>query len=59
MEVVGFVGTDRHKGSRHRKAVYVAAYRTVHVGKLVDIEVVAGGEGEIPVLGRAYVAIET
>ena len=56
MEVIAFVGADRHKTGCHGKAVEVARNVAVHVGQTVSVEVVRGGEREVPVLGGPYVA---
>ena len=56
MEVVAFVRAHGHEACRHGETVEVARYVAVHIGELVGVEIVAGGESEIPVACGAYVA---
>ena len=54
MEVVALVRAYGNEGSRHGEAVQVARDAAVHVGYLVLVEVVGGGEREVPPLGGTH-----
>lgn len=49
-EVVTFIGAYGHKAGCHGEAVQVSGDAAVHVSNLVQVEIIAGREVEIPVL---------
>ena len=49
MEVVALVWSDGHEGGRHSEAMQVARYGTIHVGNLLEVEVIGGREIEVPI----------
>ena len=57
VEAVALVGAHGHETGTHREAVHLACDRAIHVGNLVLIEVVAGREREVPVLGGLDIAV--
>ena len=58
MKVVGFVWAYGYYARAHGEAVEVARDIKVHIGDFLQVEVIGGSCGELPVLGGAYVARE-
>ena len=59
MEIIALVGAYRNHTRPHGEAVEVAGYVQVHVGYLVQVEVVGGGRRELPVFGGPDIARQT
>ena len=55
MEIVGLVRAYGDERSCHGKTMQVARDAAVHIGYLLQVEIVGSRETEVPVLGRTYV----